>query len=276
METTMKFYTLPIIVTLLFSTMQADVFWSKLSDTISSKIKNSRELVIHKEFSTAQRLEINNEHGNIIINSWKQKTIAIEAIINRNETAAKNVTVDIESIDEVIKILTKFSDPKLKATVNFNILLPTDIAIKIITKSGDIVIKDVNNSLDIQTSSGDIKLANLHNNITAITKSGNIFFRTLEIENGKEVELITNKGNIEFCTIPNINCNLNASALQGKVISDIPITLDSKTTLLNQESWNKHKQVVDGRIGQSDSQVTIIADHGTISIMSYIKQNDIF
>jgi hypothetical protein len=239
-------------------------------------MKNSRELITHKEFPGAQRLEITNEHGNIIINSWNQKTVAIEAIINGNENAAKTINVDIESIDEIIKIVTKFSDPKIKATVDFNILLPTDIAIKIITKSGDIVIKDINNSLDIQTSSGDIKLANLHNDITAMTKLGNIFFRTLEIKNGKEIELITNKGNIEFCTIPNLNCNLNASALQGKVISDIPITLDSKTTLLNQESWNKHKQVVDGRIGQPDSQLTIIADHGTISIMSYIKQNDIF
>ena len=69
---------------------------------------------------------------------------------------------------------------------------------------------------------------------------------------------------------------IHACALQGKVISQIPITLDSKTTLLNADAWKSFRQQAQGTIGQPLSKLTCIAHHGSIEILPYMKQNDIF
>jgi len=271
-----KFYQSCIIVTFLLNSFQVDAFWSKFVNNLTTKINGVTDVILHKEFTQAQELEIHNQTGTIVINSWKQNSIAIEVIISCPESSHKDIKIDMECIDEVIKIHTNFIDEKLKASIVFNILLPSNIDIMITTKQGDIIIKDVNSYLDLKTLQGDIKLVNPHNDVIATTVCGNILIRTDSIDASKLFSLISNKGDIEIYTTPIINSHVSATALQGKIISDLPITLDSQTTLLNAEAWKNFRQIVHGSIGNPTSQLTMIADNGSISIMPYIKQNDIF
>lgn len=272
----MKFYQFSFIVTLLWYSFPAHALWAKIMDNITAKINNVTDIIHHKEFLQAEELELHNQTGTIVINSWKQDFIAIEVIISCSESSHKDIKVDMECIDKVVKIHTIFTDEKLKASVVFNILLPKNTDITISTKQGDIIIKDVHSHLHLETLLGDIKLVNPHATLTATTGSGNILIRTDSIDESKTFSLITNKGNIEIYTTSSIDTCIQASALQGKVISELPITLDSQTTLLNQETWKKFKQIVRGSIGKPLSNLILIADNGFISIMPYIKQNDVF
>jgi DUF4097 and DUF4098 domain-containing protein YvlB len=272
----MKFYHVWFTIILLSSTTCLHSFWNKWVDTISAKINNSTELIMHKEFPKAQLIEINNEQGSIIINSWKQDSIAIEVITSCAEAVLKDIKVDIEYIDNSIKIHTIFVDPKVKGSVLFNILVPHKINIVVVTKQGDIVVKDVYGKLNLQTVSGDIKLLNPHENTEAKTSAGSIIIRTDLINPNKEFNLETDKGNIEFYTTTTIHTRLLASALQGKITSDLPITLTSKITKLDAAAWKEFRQVVDGSIGTSTSTLNMTALNGSIAILPYTKQNDIF
>ena len=256
--------------------MQINALWSKWVDTITTKINNITDVIVHKEFPKAALLELCNEHGMIVINSWQQNSIAIEVITSCPQTSHKDIKVQMELVEDIIKIHTTFLDPKIKGMVIFNILLPKDVAVSIMTKQGDIVIKDLNSNLHLETLQGDIKLINPHQTVQAKTALGNIFIRTDSIQATEKFDLTSDKGNIEFYTTDIINCSLHAYALQGKVISEIPITLDSQTTLLNPEIWKNFKQVVHGRIGTAISHVNILAHYGSISILPYMKQNDLF
>ncbi len=73
-----------------------------------------------------------------------------------------------------------------------------------------------------------------------------------------------------------MNTYLHACAPQGKVTSELAITLDSKTTTLNADAWKNFRQIVHGMLGQATSQLNITAHNGSITIMPYMKQNDIF
>ncbi|MBP6870204.1 hypothetical protein KBC04_04945 [Candidatus Babeliales bacterium] len=272
----MKYYQSMIIVTFLLSSFQADAVWPKWVESITSKINNVTDVIHHKEFAQADQLELHNQTGTIVINSWKQNSIAIEVIVSCPESSHKDIKIDMESIDNIVKIHTNFIDEKLKASVVFNILLPKETDITITTKQGDIVIKDVNSQLYLETKQGDIKLVNPHNTVIATAVCGNILMRTDSIETSKTFSLISNKGNIEIYTTPIIDSYIYAYAPQGKILSDLPITLDSKTTVLNPEVWKSFRQIVHGSIGKPDSKITLIADNGSIAIMPYIKQNDIF
>lgn len=272
----MKFYRLHMIITLLLHSLQVDAIWPKWIDTLAAKISNTTDVIVHKEFHKVERLELSNECGTIVINSWKQDSVAIEVITTCVQTSHKDIKVDMECIDHVIKIHTIFTDEKTKGSVVFNILLPKNVDIIIGTKQGDIIVKDVTSDLNLETCNGSIKLVNPHDNLKAKTGDGNILIRTDSIQKSKQFNITADKGDIEIYTTPAINTYMHASALQGKVISELAITLDSKITTLNAQAWKNFRQIVHGIIGEPLSQLNITAHNGSIAIMPYIKQNDIF
>lgn len=272
----MKFYRFNLMITFLLCSLQVDAVWPKWIDTLAAKINNITDVILHKEFQKAVRLELANENGTIVINSWKQDSIAIEVITSCAENLHKDIKVDMECINDIIKIHTIFTDEKVKGTVVFNILLPKNIDVIISNKQGDIIIRDVTSDLNLETCNGNIKLVNPHDTLRAKTGDGNILIRTDAIEKSKQFNLIADKGDIEIYTAPTINTYLHASALQGKVVSEIPITLDSKTTTLDAQAWKSFRQTVHGIIGEASSQLNITAHNGSVAIMPYMKQNDIF
>ncbi len=272
----MKFYQLCIaIIPCLYFNLQVDAFWPKWVDTITAKINNT-DIIVHKEFDNAKQLELHNINGTIVINSWKQNSIALEIITSCPQASQKDIKIDMQHIDEIVRIHTNFVDEKIKGTVIFNILLPKDVDLAIFTKQGDIIIKDVEGSMNLETFQGSIKLINPHANLEAKTHHGNITIRTNAIKLDHTFTLESGKGDIEMYTNPLLETYINASALQGKVISQIPITLESKTTLLNADAWKNFRQSVQGTIGKPLSKLYLIAHNGSISIMPYIKPNDTF
>lgn len=273
----MKFYSIHrIILPCLLASFQVDAVWPKWIDTIASKMSNTTDVIVHKEFTKVHRLELNNECGTIVINSWKQDSVAIEAIISCPQPAHKDIKVDMECIDHILQIHTIFTDEKIKGNVVFNILLPKHIDVIIGTKQGDIIIKDMHSDLNLETCSGTIKLINPHDTLKAKTGDGNILIRTDCIEKSKQFNIIADKGDIELYTTPAINTYLHATALQGKVTSELSITLDSTTTTLDAQAWKNFKQNVHGILGEPLSQLNITAHNGSVAIMPYMKQNDIF
>ena len=272
----MKFYHSSMIITLLLFNHQVNAFWNKWIDTISTKISNNTEVIMHREFPKAQYLELNNEQGSIVINSWKQSTIAVEVVTTCPESSLKNIKIDMEYIDQDIKIHTIFTDPKIKGSVLFNILVPKDTNLIISTKQGDIIIKDVDGSLDVETMHGDIKILNPHHEVQAKNMHGSIVIRTDKITADKEFNLEVDKGDIELYTTQTINTYLNAHALNGKVTCDLAVKLDSKTTKLDAAAWKQFRQIVHGSIGTPISKVHMNAHNGSITILPYTKQNDIF
>ena len=272
----MKFYRYAMVILFLSLPFSLHAFLGTWVDNISAKINNTTELIMHREFPKAQRIEIHNEQGAIVINSWKQDTIAVEMITSCSISSLKDIKVDMEHINKSVKIHTIFTDHKIKGSVSFNILLPRDTDIIITTQQGDIVIKDMNGSLQIQSVSGDIKLLNPRHNVQAKTINGSIIIRTDQIEKNKEFNLETEKGNIELYATQTINTCVYARALNGKVTSDLFITLDSKITKLDATAWREFRQVVHGSLGEPTSKLNMTADNGSIIILPYTKQNDIF
>ena len=273
----MKFYQLFfIIITGVSSSLHIDAFWSKWVDTITAKFNYTTDVIVHKEFKKAKQLELYNTIGTIVINSWKQDFIAIEMIESCPQTFHKDIKIDAQQVEDVVTIHTIFIDEKIKGTVIFNILLPKNIDLTIFTKQGDIIIKDVNGSMNLETLVGNIKIVNPHRDVDVKAHDGNIILHTDSIAADQTFTLESGKGTIEIYTTPALQTYIHASALQGKVISQIPITLESTTTQLNAQAWKNFRQYVQGTIGQPISKLNLIAHNGSISIMSYAKQNNIF
>jgi hypothetical protein len=268
----MKFYVKSVMFIFYVSAhLSVNAFWSELIDTCKAKINNTSDVIVHKEFKNAKQLELHNINGSIVINSWKQDSIAIEIITTCSSNAYKEIKIDTELIDKTVKIHTIFTDEKIKGSVIFNILVPTLTDLAIFTKQGDLIIKDVRGNQDLVTLNGNITLINPHATIHAKTHDGNITVRTNSIEPNQEFFLESGKGDIVMHTTTALQAYVNAKALQGKVICQIPIALDSKTTCLNADAWKNFRQQAQGTIGQPLSKLTCIAHDGSIEIAPYLS-----
>ena len=98
----MKHYQINIMIPFLFCSLQVNAFWPKWVDSLAAKITNTTDVIVHKEFYRAKRLELSNATGTIVINSWKQDSVAIEVITSCNEISHKDIKVDMVCIHEVI------------------------------------------------------------------------------------------------------------------------------------------------------------------------------
>ncbi|MGZ6254777.1 MAG: hypothetical protein ACXWL5_02225 [Candidatus Chromulinivorax sp.] len=270
----MKFYHSYMIIASLLLSMQAQAAWSSWIDTISSKLNGMTDTIMHKEFPQAKQLEIHHEVGNIVINSWNQKSIAIEVITNCAYATQKDVNIEMNHLQDIVKITTHFAQEKIKAQVILNILLPKETEIAIHSKQSDIIIKDITAPLELKTLVGNIKITNPYHTVDAKTENGDIMIRTTQIAPDENFCLISEKGNIDLYTTSVINADIHAFALQGKITSDIPIKLDSKTTTLNPQAWKEFKQIVHGTIGQNISHIYITAQSGSIAIKPLLLQEN--
>ena len=267
-----KIYSLSLLILFTFATTHTKPSWPKWLDGISEIFTHNTDNIIHKEFSKASRMELFNENGAIIINSWQQNSIAVEIIVKATESCQKSITIDTKEEDGIVKLQTMFADDKTKGTVTYNILVPKDTDIKLLTKQGNIVVKNIAGNIDAETENGKIKVINAHNNVTLKALYGDISMRTNKILAGKEVYVTTEKGTIKMCLTESVNSTISATAPSGKVTSEVPITLDKKKTTLNPKAWKAFKQEASGSLGKPESSIIATNHCGSIIIMPYIQK----
>jgi hypothetical protein len=155
----------------------------KAQDEPTKNVSKSYQL---KENS---KLSVNNKYGNIDIRDWdKNKSKAEEAL--------KNVEIEFSTNDNEIIVVTNYSDEFFnlfgknyqsgdkKFEVNYKIMLPPSLLIKIENKYGDLFVSKL-----ISSSYLDVSYGNMQAN-EIITNSQ---------EEMSEVNLSYSKGNIEKC-----------------------------------------------------------------------------
>lgn len=243
----------------------------KFFDKVISKFSKTVEESSQEEFLKIKKIELLNQNGSIIITSWEQKTVALEVIKKGSEENLKDIKIDKQIIDDILQI-NNITDPSIKHDVCFNILVPTNISLKLATQSGIILISQVEGPIEAENDNGHIKIKNCNNNIKAETAQGNISLKTTSIKKKKEISLHTKKGSIKVYLHQDIDVEIDAKAPHGKVSSELEISLYPFTTKLNPKAWSDFKKQAHGVIGTNkDSTVYATTDHGSITIMPYTK-----
>jgi DUF4097 and DUF4098 domain-containing protein YvlB len=83
-------------------------------------------------------------------------------------------------------------------------------------------LRDLSGDVNVKTSGGDISLENAHGRVEARTSGGDVT-AALARGNAKGGEIETSGGDIKVRVDPAVSLTLDASALSGEVISDLPL-----------------------------------------------------
>lgn len=247
---------------------------NKLSNSVSSFFSRNTEEISHQEFNNITRLEISLEHGPVTIDSWKQNCVLIELRKKGNLEFVQNIELKHQLNHQNLKISTDLKNSKISGTCSLHILVPKNLPIKINTTNGNITIKKISGPLELNSSRGSFAITQGNGTVIAKTIHGNITVQRKKIKADHALNLYSQYGNIILAVPQDINADLQAHTLTGKIISDLFITLHAQTVQLHENTFKELQNHIHGLIGQpiqhtEQGTILLSADSGVIKICSY-------
>jgi DUF4097 and DUF4098 domain-containing protein YvlB len=240
---------------------------------LSSFFKKNKEEIIHQEFNDLKKLDLTNLHGDISVETWKQPCVMIELHKKGSAEFSKNSKLKHTHKNNGLTAQTEIQGTQ-KGQLNVRILVPENFPLKLTTNTGNVTTKGNTGPLDITTSSGNIIITLGMSTVIAQTDKGNITIQRKSIKTHNCLNLNSVHGNITLMIPQDLEADLEAHNKYGKIISDLFITLHSKTVQLNEKTFKEMKVHIHGWVGQpsdEENPATILlnSDFGTITITGY-------
>ena len=140
---------------------------------------------------------------------------------------------------------------KHAAHVNLFVNVPHNTVVKIATKKASVKTKRLNASQQV------------------ITHGGSITIKLPTHTDNQAVFAQSEKGKITVKVSKKCNAHLLASTRKGSVTSDVMVTLDPQTTLINKEFWHRMRHEARGCIGAGGIPLTLESTSGDIAILAF-------
>lgn len=256
--------------------------------------------------SSQKTLVIENNLGAIKIKTdWNQNTISLTAVKKASADNLAKIKIEIDDQKrDTIYVKTVFLDESAQGAVDYSLMVPKQMAVRLKTNKGTIKVKRFDGQVWANTENGTIEIANVTSKVYAtITEKGSISIDqssgtiqaatnngNITINNAKQsVVATTSKGDITLQSneIPSTssirldaagtvqvylpeetNAHLKAYAQNGKVYSDHYVTLASKTTKINNQAWSQLQKNVEGTLGTGEAEISLSSANGSVKILA--------
>ena len=269
---------------------------------------NTKTEIFQKDIArtTQKKLVVENTFGTIKIKTdWNQNVISLKALKKATTENLAKISIEIDDNDtDTISLKTVFQDSKVKGSVDYTLMVPKQMSIRLKTDKGTIKVKRFdgqvwatteNGSIEIAqvtknvvatiaqngsisidqshgaiqatTHNGNILINNAKQSVAATTASGNITLQSAEVPATSSIQLSAG-GAIAVYLPHETNAHLQAYTEKGKVFSDHYITLASQTTKLNSQAWTQLQKSVEGIIGTGEADISLASSYGSIKIMA--------
>lgn len=247
--------------------------YAKLSinNIVSYVIPKTQEEIVNFEhsFDVDGKLQINNFNGDInVIKTWNKQQIVIEVVKKGVDKELAQVTFDTSFSSQVASITTR-QPTKNKTAVTFNIIMPAHVKLDLKTDKGCINVNSAADDISAITEEGSIILNDTIGSVFARTDDGELTVKTKRLKSDQSIVLENQDGNISLHLPDSTQGNLQAKTYNGKVTSDLHITLASRTTKINQQLWDSVKREVVGKLGHGNSDIKLLTYNGNIKILEY-------
>lgn len=251
---------------------------SNISNKVRSFFKANTEDVIHQECKNVSQLEISCDHGDVTIDSWQQPCVFIELKKKGNDLFLKNAALKMVNDHNNLQVSTTLKETKRSelgsGSLSLRVLVPKDLPIKVTTTDKTITINNASGPLELYSTGGAIFVHQGDNTVIAKTVHSNIVVQRKSIKPNHALNLSSQHGNITLAVPQDINAELEAHSLHGKIYSDLFVTMNPQTILLSEETFKNMRRHIEATIGQqlqNNDPATILlsTDFGTIKICGH-------
>lgn len=251
-----------------------------------------------------ESLSLHNIEGSVTIKTGPKKSLCIKSTIRaKNEQDLEEIKIVTDLKNNHIAIATQYSHKKIKATVEYELIVPEKLNVSVVVsdkgvvsikdikgaikiaahdiititnpkkaviaqayKKGSIVITNAQGTVEAVSENGDIIAEGIANSFSARSVKGkiNIVYKTLP--STSSIALKTNSGAIALALPHDTNAEIKGSTVRGILTSDLYVTLHSYTTKLDKLAWNKFRKQVDGFLGSGEATINLHSTKGNIAI----------
>ncbi len=236
---------------------------------VSSWVFNHKEETFYQEHSleNTATVVIKQTTGSITIKTWLQPKLVIEATKIGKEKDINKFMVETTLTPDHALIQTHYKEV-VSGNIDYVIMMPQQATLIIEAENSDIVVKQLEGSINIVLQAGLIDIRHANNTVYAKNEHGPITLSSKRLVEPHFISL--EAGNSIMLSIPlTIHANLQAKAPQGTVESEHLVTIKPFKAKLNQHTWNQCKKEVSGTLGDGGPKIKLYARSGSIKLIEY-------
>lgn len=245
--------------------------------------------------------------GTLDIRAWDHEHITVTAHKKMHPDDITSVVCSLTQTDQGIITLHIHATKELRSqgTVDITVYVPhtlnmtistqeavsiahTHGSVRVRTHKGDIKTTETRGALNLETGKGDIHIQDAYDALVAHTERGTITiercYKSVQAETDRGsitaicaavpstalINLTSNKRGVLKLSIPeSAEARLTADTTRGTITSDVLITVDRHTTLLNPGAYKDMQQHIRGIVGQHGTATIQLAASGDIHLSPY-------
>jgi hypothetical protein len=184
------------------------------------------------ELPPGGHVSVENIHGSVLVEGWDRSEVeATVAMQSRSSTdRLDDVQVAAEASNGAVAFHTLYpAGLDTPVRVDYRLRVPRQVRLDdLSTLEGDIVVRDVEGSLQARNLHGDIEGIDVSGLIVAHALTGNILISLRALpDTGMPVQLGTINGNVDLLMPAQANANLELSTVAGNIVGDYPFQVSS-------------------------------------------------
>jgi hypothetical protein len=184
------------------------------------------------ELGAGGHVSVVNVHGSLLIEGWDRSEIEATVAMRGETSAAQldDVQVAVEATHHGVAFHTLYpSGIDTPIRVDYRLRVPRQVLLdELSTLQGDIVVHNIDGSLNARNLHGDIEGVNVAGSVEAHTLTGNIMVSLRALpDRHQPVTLAAINGNVDLQLPAQANANLSLSTVAGSVVSDYPYQVSS-------------------------------------------------
>lgn len=183
--------------------------------------------VFTEPFAPGDRLELRNVNGRIAVAGWEGDHAEITARkVGSSQADLDDLEVEVHRTTDGLRVRTLH--PKRgtlwggrSGRVEYAVRLPQRAEVRIDSVNGPVEVSDIEGGLQVQTVNGPIRLRSHDGNVRAQTVNGGIDCELDRLGDGVEHSFRTTNGRVELTLAPDASGEVDARAVNGRVVVDI-------------------------------------------------------
>jgi len=269
---------------------------------------NTRTEIVQQDIprSTQKTLVIENNQGMIKIKTdWNQDIVSFKALKKASKDNLAKITIQVDTSNpDIIRLATTFAEDSVKGSVDYTLMVPKHMAVRLktnkgtikvkrfdgqvwattengtieiahvtnkviaqVVENGSIKIEQSNGAIQATTTNGNISINDTKQSVAATTGNGSIHLHAAHIPSTSSINLNA-AGTLQVSLPQDTNAHLTAHAKKGKIFSDHYVTLASQTTKLNTQAWNQIQKNIEGTLGTGEADIKLLSSAGSIKIFA--------
>lgn len=184
------------------------------------------------ELPPGGHVSVVNVQGSVLVEGWDRAEV--EATVAMRSEAPTDqlddVRVAVEARRDGVAFHTLYpSSLDTPIHVDYRLRVPRQVRLdEISTLEGDIVVRDVDGSIEAHNLHGDIEGINVSGSVVAHALTGNILISLHALpERRLPLQLATINGNVDLVMPAQANADLELSTVAGNIVGDYPFQVSS-------------------------------------------------